>query len=121
MGSTIETGAYGELKAVEYLRREGFSIMETNWRSGRYEIDIIAERGDTIHFVEVKYRGRGSLTTPEEAVTRKKATNLLRAANHYISLHEIDRECRMDVIAIDEQPDGSLDLRYIPDAIEPRW
>lgn len=121
MGLTLDIGADGERAAVDYLRREGFLIVETNWRSGRYEMDIVAERGDMLHFVEVKYRGPGALATPEEAMTAKKAKNLLRAANDYIAIHGIERECSIDLIAIDALPDGSLDIRYIPGAVQPRW
>lgn len=121
MEGAIEIGARGERAAAEYLRRNGFLIMETNWRSGHYEIDIIAGRGDRVHFVEVKYRKSGSLTTPEDALTPGKGKFLLRAANDYISIHGIVGECSIDLIAIDAGPDGTLAIRYIPGAVDPRW
>lgn len=121
MGSTQDSGIRGEQAAVEFLRAEGFLIMDTNWRSGRYELDIVASRGDAIHFIEVKYRKAGGLTTPEEAIDSKKARALMRAANDYISAHCIELDCHIDLIAVDAWSDGSLEIRYIPDAILPRW
>lgn len=121
MSLTLEIGARAESAAVEWLRRKGFLIMDTNWRSGRYELDIVAQKGDTVHFVEVKCRRAGGLTTPEEAVTPSKAKSLMRAANDYISIHGLDVDCSIDLIAADMMPDGSFEIRYIPGAVQPRW
>ena len=62
----------GEELAVAWLRAHGFIIMDRNWRMGRYELDIVAARGDRVHFVEVKLRREGGLTRPEEAMTPAK-------------------------------------------------
>lgn len=121
MGITLEIGAEAERAAVAWLRERGFLIMDTNWRSGRDELDIVASRGDTVHFVEVKCRKAGGLTSPEEAITPAKAKNLLRAANAYISAHGIESYCSVDLIAADLMPDGSIDIRYVPGAVQPRW
>ena len=121
MGSAQETGAAGERAAADYLRGEGFAIVATNWRSGRYELDIVAERGDCVHFVEVKCRRAGAMTSPEEAIDMKKVRSLFRAANDYISANGVDKECRMDLIAVDAFPDGTFNIRYMPDAIQSDW
>lgn len=121
MPVTLETGARAERAAAEWLRSRGYLIMDTNWRSGRYELDIVARKGDTIHFVEVKCRRAGSLTTPEEAVTPSKEKFLLRAANDYIASHGIGFDCAIDLVAVDLMPDGSFEIRLIPEAVQPRW
>ena len=72
MGTTAETGRAGERAAVEYLRGAGYEICALNWRSGRYELDIVARKAGIVHFVEVKTRRVGSLTPPEAAVTPQK-------------------------------------------------
>lgn len=68
----MRQGAEGEQAAVEWLRANGYLIVERNWRYGRYEIDIIAERFDTLHIIEVKTRKKGSLTSAEDAIDERK-------------------------------------------------
>ena len=53
---TTLIGARGEEIATEWLRARGYMIVSRNWRDGRYEVDIIAQRGFSLHFVEVKTR-----------------------------------------------------------------
>lgn len=115
--NTAETGRRGEIAAREYLRREGFLIRELNWRSGRDEIDIIAQRWDTIRFVEVKTRRATGATTPEEALNSRKINALQRAAVRYMSLYRVDLEPHFDFVAVDVMPDDSLEVRYFPDGI----
>lgn len=120
MGRTQEIGSRAEAEAVDYLRSEGFLVCNTNWRSGRYELDIVAQKSDTIHFIEVKCRRRGALTSPEDAVTPAKFRALQKAANAYICTHGIDLEPQFDVIAV-EYDDGGCELRYIPNAMTAGW
>ena len=117
MSTTAETGRRGEEAAREYLRREGFLIRELNWRSGRDEIDIIAQRWDTIRFVEVKTRRALGATTPEQALDSRKINALQRAAVRYMSAHRIDLDPPFDFVAVDVMPDDSLEVRYFPDGI----
>lgn len=84
--TTAETGAAGERAAAEWLRKEGYAIHAVNWRSGRYELDLVAERDGILHIVEVKTRRSGSLTPPEAAATRRKFHALTRAATHYLGV-----------------------------------
>lgn len=117
MTATAETGRRGETAARDYLRREGFVIRELNWRSGRDEIDIIAQRWDTIRFVEVKTRRALGATLPEQALDSRKIGALQRAAQRYMSLHRIDLDPHFDFVAVDVLPDDSLQVRYFPDGI----
>ena len=117
MTTTAETGRQGEIAAREYLRRNGFLIVELNWRSGRDEIDIIARKYDAIRFVEVKTRRAAGFTTPEQAIDRRKINALKRAASHYMALHRIDLEPHLDFAAVDVMPDGTMEVRYYPDGI----
>lgn len=121
MSKTSDIGAAGERAAVEWLRVHRFIIMDTNWRLGRYEIDIVASRGDRVHFVEVKLRKAGGLTTPEEAMTPVKCKALLRAANLYIEQYNVTLDCQIDLVAIDYTDDGRISVRYVPDAVNPKW
>lgn len=117
MTSNAETGRQGEIAVREYLRRNGMLILELNWRSGRDEIDIIAQQYDTIRFVEVKTRRALGLTTPEQALDRRKINALQRAASHYMALHRVESEPHFDFAAVDVMPDGSMEVRYYPDGI----
>lgn len=121
MSKTGDIGAAGERAAVEWLRVHRFIIMDTNWRMGRYEIDIVAARGDKVHFVEVKLRKSGGLSTPEQAMTPTKCRALLRAANLYIEQNGVKSECQIDLVAIDYTDAGSIEIRYIPNAVNIRW
>ncbi len=120
--TTAETGRRGERLAVEYLRREGFEICDLNWRSGRYELDIVARRAGTLHFVEVKTRRAAGLTSPEQAVTPAKFRALRHAAEHYMALGGYDDwEVQFDLIAVEVLPDGSAELRMVEQAMESNW
>ncbi len=119
--TAAEIGALGEQLATDYLRTNGFYIRDRNWRAGRYEIDIIAERWDCVHFVEVKCRKAGGYTTPESAITPNKFQALTHAASAYISSFGIEQEVQFDLIAIDLYDDDSTELRYIEHAMEFRW
>ena len=121
MGTTAETGRMGERAAAEFLRRAGYEICALNWRSGRYELDIVARKEGVLHIVEVKSRKADGLTAPEEAMTRKKFNALFRAAQQYVALYRIDADTQFDLIAVDLLPDSTHRLRYIPNAMVPRW
>lgn len=121
MKKTLEIGRRGEDAAVDYLRREGYLILERNWRNGRYEIDIIAQRWDEIHFVEVKSRKLGGWTTPEEAITPKKFQSLRRAASLYMALKRIDLEPVFDLCAVETLPNGEAEIRFTSDAMQAHW
>jgi putative endonuclease len=121
MGQTQIIGAAGELAAVEWLRKEGFDIVAQNWRDGRYEIDIIAQKWDTIHFVEVKSRNALSWGSPEEAMTPAKQRSFRRAVQAFLAINDTDLEPQLDLIAVETTPDGSFEIRYIPEAVISRW
>lgn len=74
-----------------------------------------------MHFVEVKLRREGGLTRPEEAMTPAKGRALLRAANCYIETCGVMLDCQIDLIAVEYAPDGSTEVRYVPDAVTLRW
>ena len=111
-----ETGHWGEALAAEYLAAQGYAIAERNWRSGHYEIDIVAYKGSRIIFVEVKTRSNPS-DDPLEAVDRNKAMRLIRAAIVYVEAHDINHEMQFDIIAVNGASD-SYTIEHIPDAFE---
>ena len=116
-----EVGARQESRAAEYLESLGYHILVRNFRCRFGEIDIIASDRHYVVFVEVKLRREGGLTRPEEAMTPAKGRALLRAANCYIETCGVMLDCQIDLIAVEYAPDGSTEVRYVPDAVTLRW
>jgi putative endonuclease len=114
-------GALGEQAAVDYLRQNGFLIVERNYRVGKDEIDIIASRYDELHFVEVKTRKFGSLTTPEEAINERKLRAMRRAASAYMAQHHSMLEPKFSLIAVEVVGDRVEALRFTEDALQYSW
>ena len=91
----------GEKLAVAELKRRGYAITARNYRTECGEIDIVAEDGDTLVFVEVKARETAEFGTAAEAVTSWKQRRLVRMARDYLIRERVpDRPCRFDVVAI---------------------
>ena len=92
-------------------------ILERNARLGRYEIDIIAQEGDTVVFVEVKTRRDDRFAAPEENVTYEKRVRIRRAAQTYITRRdEPGRYYRFDVVAVLLPEAGDAVINHYRDA-----
>ena len=95
-------GRAGEKRAVDFLRKKGFKILNTNYRAPVGEIDIIAEDGDVIVFVEVKTRTSDNYGNPCEAVDKKKQEKYYKIATFYLQREgKMDSACRFDVVEIE--------------------
>ena len=114
------TGDRGELLALEHLTMQGYKILARNWRTREGEVDLVAQDGETIVFVEVKTRTGREFGLPEEAVTPTKRRRLQRAAWAYLQAHALlDADWRIDVVAIDLPPTGRVpEIRYYRDAVD---
>ena len=101
-------GEMGEDIACQFLERKGFKILERNYRKPWGEIDIIAEKGGVVRFVEVKAVSRESLPDvsremdyrPEEMVTPDKLKKVARTANLYMENKRDKREFQIDVVGV---------------------
>ena len=82
-----QKGNRGEELALRWLRAHGYTPVVTNWRSGKYEIDIIAQTAENLVFVEVKLRALDTLTRPMQAVTKGKKGRIMAAANRFLEDH----------------------------------
>ncbi|MDC0584677.1 YraN family protein [Bacteroidales bacterium] len=116
--NTKLTGDTGETMAYEYLRNKGFEILATNWTFKHKEIDLIAQKNETLHIVEVKTRSYDSIVRPEDAVTRKKQKYLIQAANAYLETRNDDPEILFDIITIIINK-HSQKIEFIEDAFYP--
>lgn len=93
-------GAWGEKKARNFLIRQGYEILDTNYQTRYGELDIIAKEKDIIVFVEVKTRSSRSFGLPQEAVNFKKQNKIIRMALQYLSDRDLKATWRVDVIGI---------------------
>ena len=119
MQKTNNIGYVGEHVASNFLTKHGYSIMNTNWRAGHLEIDIIAKKDKFIVFVEVKTRSGTYFQQPFQAVNKRKQQFIIKAANVYIEKFEIDLEARFDIISI-VKTNAVYEIEHIEDAFYPR-
>lgn len=121
MKKHIGLGKRGESIAAAYLVKEGYEVLEKNWRHRRAEIDLIARKDEVLVFVEVKTRSTAWLRRPEEAVTQAKQALLANAASVYMETIGHEWEIRFDIIGIIYHGATSYDLQHYEDAFFPGW
>jgi putative endonuclease len=92
-------GMRGEMWAKKYFEDKEYKILHTNWRFKRLEVDIIANNGDTLHFIEVKTRV-GKFAIPEENVHQKKIIHLIDAAEEFMIQNPIWEKVQFDILSI---------------------
>ncbi len=103
MAEHNDLGKFGEELAVDFLEKNGYEILETNWVFDKAEIDIIAQKENILAVVEVKTRSSIEFGLPQEFVKPKKIQLLLKAVNEYVIQHDLDVEVRFDIIAIHKE------------------
>ena len=115
MAEHNELGKLGEELAVEFLRKEGYEILETNWTFQKAEIDIIAQKENTLAVVEVKTRSSIEFGLPQDFVKPKKIQLLVKAINEYVVSKNLDVEVRFDIIAVHKE-NKSFAIEHLKDA-----
>jgi len=108
-------GAKGEELAADWLKMQGFEILHRNWRTGRFETDIIATRAGRLHFIEVKTRRSDRYGLPERQVDRKKLDRMIDAGSEYIRRHPQWRWIRFDIIAVRLYDNAPAQIDHIED------
>jgi putative endonuclease len=113
-------GDFGERVAAAHLEAKGYRILATKFRCRDGEVDIIAQDGETVAFVEVKTRRGNAMGTALEAIDARKAECLLLAAEAYVVQHpELPEGQRIDLIAVDLDRSGKvLSVQHIESAVE---
>lgn len=119
-GTRKRLGEAGEAIAARELTRRGYAVHERNWRCAGGELDIIAEQGDALVFVEVRTRRGSRFGTPEDSITQAKREHIIAAAQAYLQAHSMeDRDWRIDVVAVEMTARGELvRVDLIENAIE---
>ena len=104
-----QLGQWGENLAKTHLQSRGYTIVAQNWRCSRGEMDLIAQEGDTVIFVEVKTRRGRDLGSPEDAITLHKARKLFTVAQTYLAEQDSgDIPWRIDLVAVELDKQGKL-------------
>jgi putative endonuclease len=100
MSLSYELGKQGEKQAIDFLQKQGYSILEVNWRYQHKEIDIVAEYDDELHVIEVKTRTSAIWQAIDEIVGISKQKNIIAAADAYVQQNNIDKSIVFDIIYI---------------------
>lgn len=108
-----EIGHIGEEFTAQFLKSKGCEILARNFTIRGGEIDIIAKKGNLIHFVEVKARKKAPLVSGDQAITKSKIAHIARTANAYINKFEIDCSCIFDVALVEVDNGNVTDFKYI--------
>lgn len=118
MAAHNELGKEGEDEAVRYLEARGYRIRHRNWRSGRKELDIVAEHQGELIVVEVKTRRNQIYGTPEESISEAKIRRIVSSADAYVRKFRIDLSVRFDIISLTgtQKP---LEIEHIINAFYP--
>jgi putative endonuclease len=104
-----ETGDLGEQLALQYLKKKGYRIIETNYRCQMGEIDIVAVHKRCLVLVEVRTKSNPEYGSPEESITTTKALHMERTAEYYRQEHpKAPPDWRIDLIAIELDISGKL-------------
>ena len=114
-----DTGVLGEKLARDYLKKQGYHILETNYRCPHGEIDIIARDKDFLVFTEVRTKTSLEFGSPEESITPAKKERIRATALHYQQSHDnLSRSWRLDVVAVELNKKGELSrIELIENAI----
>jgi putative endonuclease len=115
MAAHNEFGKLGEQMAADWLILQGFVMVARNWKSGRYEVDIIANRNDVIHFIEVKSRHDDQFGKPEDWVGRKKGNHLLSAGEAFQNKYPRCKQIQYDILSILLTPGYKPEFFFIED------
>ena len=106
MGEHHAFGYKGEQIAVDFLRQKGYQILKQNYRFDKAEVDIIAEKDETLIVVEVKSRTSSFLEDISQTINPGKIKRLTKATNQFIVENNIDLEVWFDVVVILKKQDG---------------
>lgn len=115
-----ELGTLGEKLAKNFLKKKGYRIRETNFKCREGEIDIVAEQGDYLVFVEVRTKSSLEFGTPEESITPFKKEKLVTSALTYLSTHQhLPAHWRIDLVAIELDQKGKAErIELVQDIID---
>ena len=110
------TGAWGEAEAARFLRKKGYKLLGMNYRTRMGEVDIIAQKGGFLAFVEVKTRSDAAHGEAKEFVTARKQERVRLAAQDWLTKYGTELQPRFDVVEVYRKPSGSAEVNHIENA-----
>ncbi|MBQ6634336.1 MAG: YraN family protein [Ruminococcus sp.] len=111
-------GNIGEDAVCSFLERNGYEIIRRNFTVHGGEIDIIAKKGETLCFVEVKSRREDPLAEGEQAMTKAKKAHIVKAAERFMQAFGEECECRFDVAVVTLKENTVSHLKYYVSAFD---
>jgi len=97
----LKSGRFGEEMARIFLAKQGYEVLELNWRCRYGELDLICRDQQAVIFVEVKTRNTATLETPAEALNQRKQTKLIKSASLFLSQHRLwHAQSRFDLVSV---------------------
>ena len=115
MADHNDLGKLGEELAVDFLEKNGYEILETNWTFDKAEVDIIAQKDKILAIVEVKTRSSIEYGLPQDFVKPKKIQLLVKAVNEYVTQNDLEVDVRFDIVAIYKEK-SSFVIEHIEEA-----
>jgi len=115
MATHNDLGKKGEELAVDFLQKNGYQILERNWRFKKAEVDIISQKNDVLAVVEVKTRSSSYFGNPQDFVNPKKIKLLVEAINEYVTSKNLDVDVRFDIIAVLKNK-NAFEIEHLEDA-----
>ena len=118
MSDNQSSGRSAEALALRHLCDQGLRLLTRNWSCRSGELDLVMRDGDTVVFVEVRYRQQSRWGSAAESVGRSKQQRVIRAAEHFLLTHPrlANRPCRFDVIAAEGNPADPSSYTWIREA-----
>ena len=118
--SSAQSGKDAELQALNYLQQQGLRLLAQNWLCKRGELDLVMLDGDTVVFVEVRYRKHAQWGGALASIDGSKRQQLILAAQFFLQKEHrwADSPCRFDVVAMESTPAGPADLNWLKNAFD---
>ena len=99
-GKKVELGRKGEEIAAEFLEESGYQILKRNYMIGHSDIDILAQKNNSLVFIEVRTKSKDDRGMPEETLTKKKLRRMKNTAEMYIAFNKYEGLARLDAVCI---------------------
>jgi putative endonuclease len=115
MADHNDLGNAGEQFAIAYLQKNGYLILEKNYRFLKAEVDVIAKKENTIIAIEVKTRSTDYFGDPQDFINQKKIKLLVSAMDNYVVERDLDVDVQFDIVAIIKQK-HAFQIEHLKDA-----